>query len=64
MRPHFLLLLLLSVVVPNGLTRAESPSVSNAGLPRATPESQGVDSSNVLEFIEAADQKVDSMHSF
>lgn len=33
-------------------------------LPRSTPEAQGVFPSKILEFIEAANQKVDSMHSF
>ncbi|MBT5018615.1 MAG: serine hydrolase [Planctomicrobium sp.] len=33
-------------------------------LPRSTPESQGVSSSQILEFIKAADQQVNSMHSF
>ena len=33
-------------------------------LPRSTPESQGVSSEAILAFIEAADQKVNSMHSF
>lgn len=31
---------------------------------RASPESQGVDTGKVLEFIDAADKKVNSMHSF
>ncbi len=35
-----------------------------ADLPRSTPEAQGVDSAAVLSFIEAADKKVDSLHSF
>lgn len=34
------------------------------GLPRSTPESQGVSSRAVREFVEAADQQVNSMHSF
>ena len=33
-------------------------------LPRGTPESQGVASSALLSFIEAADKNVESMHSF
>jgi CubicO group peptidase (beta-lactamase class C family) len=33
-------------------------------LPRSTPESQGVSSAKVREFIAAADQQVNSMHSF
>lgn len=33
-------------------------------LPRSTPESQGVSSAIIREFIETADEKVDTMHSF
>jgi hypothetical protein len=33
-------------------------------LPRSTPEEQGISSKTVLDFIEAADAKVNSMHSF
>jgi CubicO group peptidase (beta-lactamase class C family) len=40
---------------------AEKPS---PGLPRSTPEEQGVSSSRVLSFVEAADERIDAMHSF
>jgi CubicO group peptidase (beta-lactamase class C family) len=33
-------------------------------LSRATPESQGVSSASIAKFIQAADEKVNSMHSF
>src|SRR3954451_7704105 len=33
-------------------------------LPRSSPEAQGVSSSAVLAFVQAADQKIDSMNSF
>jgi hypothetical protein len=33
-------------------------------LPRSTPEAQGVSSERIREFIKAADQQVDSIHSF
>lgn len=33
-------------------------------LPRSTPEAQGVSSAGIRAFLEAADQKVDTMHSF
>jgi CubicO group peptidase (beta-lactamase class C family) len=33
-----------------------------APLPRAVPEAEGVSSAGLLEFIEAADQKLDSLH--
>src|SRR5260370_9561020 len=35
-----------------------------ADLPRSSPEAQGVSSSAVLSFIEAADKNIDSLHSF
>jgi CubicO group peptidase (beta-lactamase class C family) len=35
-----------------------------AGLPRSTPEAQGVASPAVLAFVDAADQKAGGMHSF
>ncbi|RYG67634.1 class C beta-lactamase-related serine hydrolase [bacterium] len=34
------------------------------GLPRSSPEAQGVSSAGIREFIETADQVVDTMHSF
>jgi CubicO group peptidase (beta-lactamase class C family) len=33
-------------------------------LPRSSPEAQGVSSSEVLAFVVAADQQIDSLHSF
>ena len=34
------------------------------GLPRSAPEAQGVSSSAILDFIEAADRDIDAMHGF
>jgi CubicO group peptidase (beta-lactamase class C family) len=34
-----------------------------AGLPRSSPEEQGVSSSALLAFVEAADREIDGMHS-
>lgn len=42
--------------------QAQSTAQSTA-LPRATPESQGVSSTAIHEYIEAADKSVNSMHS-
>lgn len=36
----------------------------DSALPRSAPESQGVSSKNILEFIEHADSHINSMHSF
>ena len=35
-----------------------------ASLPRSTPEEQGIASSALLKFVEAADTEIDSFHSF
>lgn len=35
-----------------------------AALPRSTPEAQGISSSAVLSFIDAADNDIDALHSF
>src|SRR5262249_37043121 len=37
---------------------------AKAALPRSSPEAQGIQSSAVLAFIEAADKDIDSLHSF
>jgi CubicO group peptidase (beta-lactamase class C family) len=35
-----------------------------SALPRSTPESQGVSSAAILDFLEEADKKIDHLHSF
>ena len=55
--------LLLIAVIASGFSfcmAAEGPSP----LPRSSPESQGISSSALLGFINAADKKIDAMHSF
>ena len=50
-----------------GQRRRDPPVVSGVGpqtLPRSSPERQGVSSSAILTFVEAADRDVDQMHSF
>ena len=39
-------------------------SPTRADLPRSTPESEGVSSAGILDFINAADSEVDTMNSF
>lgn len=52
-------LFLLTALLPNTrVTMAQSSS-----LPRATPESQGVDSAQLVEFVKQLDSKVDQIHS-
>ena len=42
----------------------ESVATKEVRLPRPTPESQGVSSKAIATFLRAADEKVNSMHSF
>jgi CubicO group peptidase (beta-lactamase class C family) len=51
---------------PGGRPAGASASASDSfrALPRSAPERQGVSSSDLLSFIEAADQEIDAMHSF
>jgi CubicO group peptidase (beta-lactamase class C family) len=58
MKP-FILSLLLAGAGANCLAAEKT-----AALPRSSPESQGVSSAAVLAFVDAADQKLDGMHSF
>jgi CubicO group peptidase (beta-lactamase class C family) len=43
---------------------ARSAGEAAQGLPRSTPEEQGISSSAILGFVDAAEQKVDALHSF
>src|SRR5215475_4367077 len=45
------------------LVLAASPCAA-AGLPRSRPEPQGISSSAILAFIQAADKDIDALHSF
>jgi CubicO group peptidase (beta-lactamase class C family) len=45
------------------LLTASTATAAPAALPRSTPESEGVSSSAILAFVEAAEQKIDSLHS-
>ncbi len=46
------------------VTSSASLLAQSSALPRSTPESQGISSAAILEYIEAADRQVNSMHSF
>src|SRR4051812_26228580 len=39
------------------------PAQTTAALPRSTPERQGIPSSAILGFVQAADSAIDAMHS-
>jgi len=56
------LLLLLLAPWFSAAGSAAQPPVGE--LPRAAPETQGISSSSVLDFIEAADAQIDTMNSF
>jgi CubicO group peptidase (beta-lactamase class C family) len=56
MRTQAVALLLFCLALPG---RAAEPQV----LPRATPEAQGLSSSAILAFVEAAEKNIDALHS-
>src|SRR5258707_1347607 len=35
-----------------------------SSLPRSSPEAQGISSADILAYVEAADHKIDTLHSF
>ena len=55
-----LMTLLASLAAPAGA--ASRPALN--GLPRSRPEAQGIASSDLLAFIRAADEQIDTMNSF
>lgn len=46
------------------LAALHSTLAATVSLPRSSPEAQGVSSVGIREFVEAADQRVNTMHSF
>ena len=54
-----IIILLFSTFVLEQISFADSSS-----LPRSTPESQGIASTAIHAFVEAADKDIDTMHSF
>lgn len=64
---------LLASIFPQALARRSALHQTGANktrvdasrsLPRSTPERQGISSSDILAFVEAADREIDQMHSF
>ena len=41
-----------------------SPQAAGGNLPRSSPEAQGISSAGIRAFVEAADQQVNTLHSF
>jgi CubicO group peptidase (beta-lactamase class C family) len=62
MKPSLTLLVLTMSLLPPASPGA-SRDEARPGLPRATPESQGVSSAGILDFIEAADRDLGGLHS-
>ena len=63
-KPLSRILILCSAMFAISLNAAHDALSQNARLPRSAPESQGVSSEHILRFIQTADQRIDSMHSF
>jgi len=55
---------ILSIVAWTASFVSIALAAQGAPLPRSTPESQGVSSTAVLEFVEAADKQLETMNSF
>jgi CubicO group peptidase (beta-lactamase class C family) len=55
---------IIAVVALLALTAERPAPAAKVALPRSTPEAQGVDSAVIRAFVEAADSRVNSMHSF
>jgi len=51
-------------VVAAGCAAARAADLPSHRLPRSTPEEQGISSPAIVAFIQAAEQKVDALHSF
>ncbi|MFN6129930.1 MAG: serine hydrolase domain-containing protein [Planctomycetota bacterium] len=61
LRRHWFLLLALLIGFLAPSPRAWPQGV---GFPRTSPESQGVSSAQIVRFLKAADERIQSMHSF
>src|SRR5262245_11940125 len=60
---HLALLTIAALVAGAAPASAAGPAASHA-LPRSSPEAQGIASSDILAFVEAADEQIDQMNSF
>lgn len=55
----------LPIFITAAIVLAATPAANAADpLPRSTPEAQGISSRMILDFVKAADQSVDTFHSF
>ena len=62
MNPSRFLLALPSFILVCGLSRAAGEP--SPALPRSTPEAEGVSSAAIFGFVDAAEHKIDALHSF
>jgi CubicO group peptidase (beta-lactamase class C family) len=58
------LVCLLMLMTGSALPSCATPPVASPGLPRSSPEAQGIASSDILAFLQAADEQIDTMNSF
>lgn len=56
-------ILVTASLLVSGAAAAKSSAEAAPGLPRSTPEEQGVSSAAILGFVADAEQKVDALHS-
>jgi CubicO group peptidase (beta-lactamase class C family) len=61
MKPTIMIAL---VALSGSVCLAAEPNSNSKRLPRSSPESQGVSSSGILAFIDAAEKDIDALHSF
>ena len=61
---HQLPILFAIAVLSLGGSAIKIRAADASALPRSTPEAQGISSSAIRSFIEAADQRIDTLHSF
>lgn len=64
MRSFLLCLLIALCYSPVLAQQHERRSGNSVSLPRSAPEQQGISSTDILAFVEAADKEIDQMHSF
>ena len=60
-RPVAILFVFLTAVAHRASAQTTS---AQSALPRSTPEAQGISSSAILSFVQAADTGIDGMNSF
>ena len=55
---------LFSVGITLRLGAMPSAHAADGSLPRSTPEAQGISSQAIVDFVEAADKNINTLHSF